>query len=235
MPQSSQKTALLVGATGLVGSHCLDLLLASSHYNKVVTLTRRPLSDGHTKHENKVIDFDALSDYKDDMKADDVFCCLGTTLKKAGSKAAFRHVDYYYITCICELTRLNGASQFLVVTAIGVDARSLFFYNRVKSEVEDELINQDWRSLHIVRPSVLLGQREGKRAPETIAKAGMKGSAALLQGPLRKYRAIEAKTVAAGMVFTAHQERKGVNILESDEIEAPGRSFFEAHKHELHS
>ncbi len=232
MPQSTQKTALLVGATGLVGSHCLDLLLASSHYSKVVTLTRRPLSNGHSKHENKVIDFDALSDYKEYMKADDVFCCLGTTLKKAGSKVAFRHVDYYYITRIGELTRLNGASQFLVVTAIGADARSLFFYNRVKGEVEDELINQNFPSLHIFRPSVLLGQRDENRALENIARAGMKGSTALLQGPLRKYRAIEAKTVAAGMVFAAHQERKGITILESDEIEVLGKALLEENKEE---
>lgn len=225
MPPSSQKTALLVGATGLVGSHCLDLLLASSHYSKVITLTRRPLTNDHPRHANKVIDFDALSDYKDAMQADDVFCCLGTTLKKAGSKVAFRHVDFDYITRIGELTRQNGASQFLVVTAMGADARSLFFYNRVKGEVEDELINQDWPSLDIFRPSVLLGERNENRTLENIAKAGMKRSAVLLQGPLRKYRAIEAQTVAAGMLFAAQEERKGVSIFESDEIEVLGRAF----------
>ncbi len=230
MNRISTKTALLAGATGLVGHHCLNLLLANSQYSKVITLTRWPLETETDKHENKVIDFEELDRYQDDMKVDDVFCCLGTTRQEAGSKAAFRKVDYTFVTELGELAVQNGATQFFVVTAIGADAYSPFLYNKVKGETEDELISQDWPSLHIFRPSVLLGQRSETRVLEEAAKNVMKWMSFVLQGRLRKFRAIDAKHVAAAMLSVANEQRKGVNIYESDVITKYGRQFLAREK-----
>jgi uncharacterized protein YbjT (DUF2867 family) len=151
-------------------------------------------------------------------RADDVFCCLGTTIKKAGSQAAFRAVDYYAVLSLAKA----GGARFFLVSSLGADARSAVFYSRVKGEIEASAAQLPFEAVFILRPSLLLGDRGEFRLKEKIAEAAMFLLKPFLLGPLRKYRAIEAEVVAKAMLALARSGRKGVNILESDEIQALG-------------
>ncbi|HVF27949.1 MAG TPA: NAD(P)H-binding protein, partial [Pyrinomonadaceae bacterium] len=122
------RSALLVGATGLVGGHCLNLLLEDAAYQRVVALGRRMLPVVHQKLEQHVVDFDKLTDYAHLIRAQDIFCCLGTTIKKAGSREAFRRVDFTYPHEVARIAAENGAEQMLLVSALGADAKSRVFY-----------------------------------------------------------------------------------------------------------
>lgn len=206
---------LLVGATGLVGRSCLKLLLADSHFDRVVVLTRRPLPKHHLpRHdrlEEHIVDFSRLDDYAEAMGVDQIMCALGTTIKKAGSKPRFREVDYVYPLRIAALAQTRGASHYLIVTAVGADPDSFFFYNRVKGEVEQALHVLPYESLTIVRPSLLLGDRSEYRLGEEVARR-----AAFLV-PAR-YRPVRAEDVASVLVEAARRGRPGVEVIESEEI-----------------
>jgi uncharacterized protein YbjT (DUF2867 family) len=224
------KSALLLGASGLVGGHCLRFLLEDRAYGKVVAWVRKPLSLEHDKLEQRVVDFEHLASYAHLTKVNDVFCCLGTTIKKAGSQEAFRQVDFDYPLEIAKLASKNGVEQFLMITAMGANPRSRIFYNRVKGEVEAAITKLSFKTIDIFRPSLLLGEREERRLGEKIGEPLLKSLKFLLVGPWRKYRALEAQIVARAMVEVAKQNFPGVNIFESDRIERIGRgsnSFFE--------
>ncbi len=212
------RAALLLGATGLVGGHCLDLLLNDPAYNRVVTLGRRLLPHEHQKLEQHVIDFEQLPDFASVISAQDLFCCLGTTIKKAGSKENFRRVDYTYQYEVARLAARSGAEQLLLVSALGADARSRIFYNRVKGELEDAVSKLAFDGIQVFRPSLLLGERAEFRLKERVAELTMRYVSFLMVGPLRKYRPVEARAVAAAMLKVAKEQPTGVNIFESDRI-----------------
>ena len=214
--------ALIAGASGLVGGHCLELLLKSDRYSQVISVGRRELPLIHPKLEQKVIDFNKLASYAADLAVDDVYCCLGTTIKKAGSEEAFYKVDHTYVVDLAKVTANKGASQFIVVSAMGADAGSMFFYNKVKGEMEQDIQQQGFETVHILRPSLLLGDREEQRTGEELASKIMKPLSNLMVGPLKKYKPIEAETVAKAMLQVASQQQKGVFIHSSDEIAALG-------------
>ena len=216
------KTALLAGATGLVGHQCLHLLLADNRYEKVISIGRRPLPIEHPKLTQKIVDFDLLDSFNADLKADDVFCCLGTTIKKAGNQANFFKVDFTYVTKLAAVTSANGASQFLVVSAMGADANSGIFYNKVKGQMQDALQQIPFKCIHIFQPSLLLGDRKESRPGEKAAQLVMPALSFLMVGPLRKFRAIEDVTVAKAMLHAAHQDKPGVHIYQSDKVEELG-------------
>jgi uncharacterized protein YbjT (DUF2867 family) len=216
------KSALLLGASGLVGGHCLQLLLEDEAYAKVVAWVRKPLALRHPKLEQAIVDFARLESRAEQTKANDVFCCLGTTIKKAGSQAAFRQVDFTYPSEIAKIAAANGAEQFLVVTALGANPRSSIFYNRVKGEVEAVITPLPFRAVHIFRPSLLLGERQEVRPGEKIAEKVARVFSFLFSGPLRKYRPIHADVVAAAMIAVAKQNLAGANIFESDRIQEVG-------------
>ncbi|MBA3804244.1 MAG: oxidoreductase [Acidobacteria bacterium] len=218
------RTALLLGATGLVGGHCLDLLLNDPAYSKVVTLNRRLLSHEHQKLEQHVIDFEHLQDLASVMSAQDVFCCLGTTIKKAGSKENFRRVDFTYQYEAARLASENSAEQLLLVSSLGAEARSAIFYNRVKGELEDAVSKLAFDGVNIFRPSLLLGERTEFRLGERVAELPMRYVSFLMVGPLRKYRPVHALAVAAAMLKVAKEHPTGVNIFESDRIRAMSAS-----------
>ncbi|WP_187263163.1 oxidoreductase [Pontibacter beigongshangensis] len=218
------RTALIAGTSGLVGGHCLQLLLNSDRYDQVVSIGRRDVPVIHPKLDQKVIDFDELPKYKANLAADDVYCCLGTTIRKAGSKDAFQKVDLAYVKQLAELALSQGASQFLVVSAMGADDRALFFYNRVKGTMEKEVTGMGYDSVHIFRPSLLLGEREEQRTGEELASKVMRPLSNLLIGPLEKYKPIQGETVAKAMLHAAAQDKKGVHIYPSDDIEDLARS-----------
>ncbi|QIL77125.1 MULTISPECIES: NAD-dependent epimerase/dehydratase family protein [Hymenobacter] len=213
-----QKTALIAGASGLVGSQLLSLLLASERYAKVIVIGRRPLPQVHPKLEQRIFDLDDLDQHRLALIADDVYCCLGTTMRQAGSKEAFYKVDYLYVVKLAALTAGNFAAQFLVVSAMGADANSRIYYNRVKGEMEQAVRQTPFRVIHFFRPSLLLGNRTEKRLGEQIGAVLMKALRPLMVGPLRKYQPVEAVTVARAMLRAAEEDGGGIRVHLSDEI-----------------
>lgn len=212
-------SALILGSSGLVGSHLLTLLLDSPHYATVRSLVRRPSGRVHDKLEEHVVDFDRLAASADAVRGNDVFCCLGTTIKVAGSQEAFRKVDLTYVLDAAATAQRNGASRFFVVSSIGASTRSSSFYLRVKGEMEESVARIPYASVGILRPSLLLGERKESRIGERIGAVGMKAASIAMLGPLRKLRPIEAADVAAGMLFLSRTNFTGVRICESDELQ----------------
>jgi len=212
------KSALLLGASGLVGRHCLHLLLEDQTYGKVITFVRTPINLQHPKLEQHIVDFDHLDKYAHLTKVNEVFCCLGTTIKKAGSQEAFRKVDFTYPVEIAKIAAQNGVEQFSIITALGANPKSSVFYNRVKGKVEEAIAKLSFKTINIFRPSLLLGKREERRIREKIGELLLHGLKPFLVGPLRKYRAIEASVVAAAMVQVARKNLQGIKIFESDQI-----------------
>lgn len=214
-----QKTALIAGATGLVGSYLLRMLLQSDRYSKVIAVVRKPIEIQDPKLEQKIIDFDKLA-VTPGLIADDVFCCLGTTLKKAGSKEKFYQVDYTYVVELAKATSRQFATQFLVVSSMGANKNSSFFYNRVKGEMEEAITKLSFTAVHIFRPSLLTGNRQETRMGEKVGEIVMGGLKFAMLGPLKKYRAIPARTVAKAMLQMAIDNGGGVRIHQSDKIAA---------------
>jgi uncharacterized protein YbjT (DUF2867 family) len=218
MPEAQGRTALVLGATGLVGGHCVELLLRDGAWSRVTVLARRALGRTHPRLDERVVDFDRLGEQASAFAADDVFCCLGTTIKQAGSQAAFRRVDHDYVVRSAELAHERGARCFLLVTALGANAGSRVFYNRVKGEAERDVLALGFEGVALLRPSLLLGRRSGHRAGESLAQKVAPLLSPLLAGPLRKYRAIPAAAVARAMVRLAKDGVTGVRVVENDEI-----------------
>ena len=214
------RSALVAGATGLVGSHVLELLLANPEWSHVVTVGRRKPSQQHAKLEQRVLDLSELERVSDIPHVDDVFCCLGTTIKQAGSQPAFRLVDHDFVVGLARAGLRAGATQFLLVSAIGADPASRVFYSRVKGETEAAIRKLPYRGIQIFRPSLLLGDRSEFRLGERIATLGAPVLPAMLFGRLRRYRPIQAATVAQAMVSIAKETPRGPNVFEYDAMRA---------------
>ena len=217
------RSALVAGATGLVGSHVLELLLADPQWSQVVTVGRRKTSNQHAKLEQRVLDLSELESVRDLPHIDDVFCCLGTTIKQAGSQPAFRLVDHDFVVGLARAGLRAGATQFLLVSAIGADPESRVFYSRVKGETEAAIRKLSYRGIQIFRPSLLLGVRSEFRLGERIALLGAPVLPALLFGRLRRYRPIQAATVARAMISIAREAPRGPNVFEYDAMRASAK------------
>ncbi|AZK45256.1 oxidoreductase [Paenibacillus lentus] len=217
------KIALIVGGSGLVGRKLLHLLLEGQRYDSVVAFVRAPLHVEHPKLTELIIDFDQLEQYEQHFCADDVFCCLGTTIKKAKTQEAMYKIDVEYPLTIAQLALGQGAQHFLFISAIGANADSRIFYSRIKGIAERELREMPYDSLSILRPSLLLGEREEYRLAERWGGVIFQALSFLLIGPLRKYRAIEAETVARAMYRMAMNSSKKTAIYSSEQIEQLGR------------
>lgn len=213
------RTAVIAGSGGLVGSHLLTRLLEDDQYESVVALVRRELPRSHTKLEQRVVDFDHIGEQAQIPSGSDLFCCLGTTIRTAGSQEAFRKVDYTYVVELARAAANGGAEQFLTISSIGADAGSRVFYSRVKGEVEDAISTVPLNGIHIFRPSVLTGERRERRVGERIAIALLGAFSFAMIGPLRPYRPIRADDVALAMVRVAHKRLQGVHIYSSDRIQ----------------
>ena len=211
------RAALLAGASGLVGGHCLRRLLANPVYGSVTILVRRPFPLSHSKLAQIVVDFDHFALDPGQDTAEDVYCCLGTTIRKAGSQDAFRRVDFDYPLQLARCSKACGARRFLMVSALGADANSSVFYNRVKGEVEQAVREVGIDRSYFFRPSLLLGERVEFRLGERIGMAVAALIAPLLVGRLRRYRPIEADAVAAAMVYAASCDLPA-GVVESDHI-----------------
>jgi uncharacterized protein YbjT (DUF2867 family) len=210
------KVALLAGTTGLIGSQLLDLLLQSSDYEKVIAISRKPLDKVHPKLSNLVSELNQLQNHISELKADDVFCCLGTTMKNAKTKEAFRAVDYDAPLALAKIAKENGAKQYLIISALGANKDSSIFYNKVKGEVEEAIAQIGFDSFHIFQPSLLTGPRKEQRTGEEAAQVFYKIFGFLIP---KKYASIESVKVARAMVALAKEEKRGRFVHSSGELQ----------------
>lgn len=210
------KVALVAGATGLIGKQLVYALLDNKEYFKVIALTRKELVLKHHKLEQVLIDFDNLNAIADKLKADDVFCCLGTTKAKTPNQADYRKIDHDYVIELAELCKQNNAKQFLFVSSMGANINSSIFYSRLKAETENDLKKIGFDGLHLIRPSLLLGSRNELRPAELITQYIMRPFNILMVGPLLKYKAIEGIHVAKAMIKIAACNKYGTHIWEND-------------------
>jgi uncharacterized protein YbjT (DUF2867 family) len=216
-------TAWIAGASGLVGGELLTQLLAAAEYDRVVAVGRRPLEVSHPKLVSITVDFAALEKLGADLRCDDAFCCLGTTIRAAGSREAFRAVDHAAVLAFAWAAQRAGATRFFIVSALGANADSRVFYNRVKGETEDALVVLGFATLGIFRPSLLVGRRAQFRLGERLLAALLWLVDPLLMGRLRKYRSIAAVVVARAMMRCSFgRPGQGILIFNSDEIQDLG-------------
>lgn len=206
---------MLVGATGLVGTQVLQLLLDDPRCQTVVAPTRRPLALADAHLLNPVVDFAQLPEAADWWAVDAVICALGTTLKQAGSREAFAQVDHQYPLQVARLARAHGAAAFVLNSAKGADPDSRFFYNRVKGVLEQDLRGLGYPSLTLARPGLIGGRRVVHRRGEMLASAVLR---ALRPALPRGWRINPAENIAASMVEAALNPKTGVRIVEAEQL-----------------
>ncbi len=214
----ADKTALVLGSSGLVGSELLTLCLESDYYKKVITPLRTPLPIHDDKRKEIIIDFE-MPPWEDLFPVDHVYCCLGTTIKKAGSKSNFMKVDHDYPLAFAGAAKKWNTSVFSVITAAGVSADSKIFYNRVKGELESNLKSMSLNSTLIFQPSLLLGNRNEFRYREILLSGIAKATSWMTP---RSYRAIHARTVANAMIKETCAERQGFNRISNQKMHQKG-------------
>lgn len=213
------KTALIAGASGLVGSELLKFLIENDEYETIHLLSRKPLKIQSPKIVEHIVNFGELNKFEPNVKFNHVFCTLGTTIKKAKTKENFRKVDFDYVLALGQKAKEWNSDKFLMVSSLGANAKSRIFYSRVKGEIEQVLTDLLLSQLFIFRPSLLLGDRKESRAGEKTAINVYKIINPLFFGPFKKYKGIEAKQVAKGMISTALTHTDHFKVLESDEIQ----------------
>jgi uncharacterized protein YbjT (DUF2867 family) len=210
----SGRHVAVVGATGLVGRTTVSLLCADPHIATVHVLSRRPLAASHPKLVQHVVDFSRLADF-DWPACDTLFCCLGTTIRAAGSRQAFRAVDHDMVLSAARTARDAGAQTLAVVSAMGANPRSGVFYNRVKGEMEAAVAGLGYRSVLLFRPSLLTGERADRRPMEHAAQLFFRCFDRLLPN---RYRALPGSAVASAMLALTAAPPPGITIVESDRI-----------------
>ncbi len=215
--------ALIAGASGLTGGYTLDALLAAPDVSRVVAVTRRPLGREHPRLANRIVQFERLESQLKGTACDAALCCLGTTLRKAGSQQRFRAVDVDCVLAFARAAKAANASRFIVISSVGADPNSRNFYLRTKGEMEEELEGIGFESLDILQPSMLLAWRAEMRPLELLASTLMPFAAPLLRGRYAPYRGIAARTVAAAMLGALRSGRRGVQRYTYEGIQGLAR------------
>jgi uncharacterized protein YbjT (DUF2867 family) len=215
------KTALILGATGLIGKKITEQLLDHPNYSSVIILVRKKLSIHHPKLTQQIFNYDFPN--LSLIKADDVYCSLGTTIKTAGSKEAFRKVDYDYVVTIAKAGKENGVNQIAVISAMGANKDSNIFYNRTKGEMEAAIKKIGFNTALIIRPSMLLGNRTEFRFGELIGKYIMTSLSFLIP---KKYKAIYDVQVAKATIYFMNSNLKGFIVKENEELIEHSTSLF---------
>jgi uncharacterized protein YbjT (DUF2867 family) len=207
---------LIAGSTGLIGQALANQL--SDPLHTVTLIARRDLQPAHSHHNVLKTNFDPLVLPNAQSDADAVFCALGTTIKKAGSKEAFEAVDYQLVLTVAEAAKASGYQRFIVVSSTGTTPNTKNFYLQTKAKVEAALIHLEFAQLVIMRPSLLLGAREEFRLGERIGEAVSWVLTPLFMGKLKRYRPVHTDNVAKKMLAAAEQSTGGVLIVESENI-----------------
>ena len=215
-----RQTAVVIGATGLIGSRLVELLVNDNAFSEVRILTRRSVSISHPKLAVQVVAFDNFHELKEKIgTCHSLFCCVGTTRKKvAGDKVAYRKVDFAIPVNSAHAAIENGVRRYLLVSSIGANPDSDNFYLKLKGETEQAITRLPFESMHIFRPSLLLGDRKEFRAGERIAQASMGAFSFLFIGDLKKYKPIRANDVAKAMIAASKQQRQGIVVHEYEDI-----------------
>lgn len=207
------KTAIVLGATGLIGKKVTEHLLKNDTYSTVIILVRKPLNINHPKLKQHIFNYDAIDNTL--LKGDDLFCCLGTTIKTAGSKEAFRKVDLDYVVNVAKASKVNGINHFAVISAMGANKNSTVFYNQIKGEMEESIKAIGFNSTYIIRPSLLLGDRKEFRFGELIGKFFMITLSFLIP---KKYKAIYDLQVAKATIHFMNENTSGFFVKENDDL-----------------
>lgn len=212
-----ERSCLVFGATGLVGKKLVSQLVENESYNSIDVANRRSQNYSSSKIKEHIIDFDRLENNRDLFQVDDVFICLGTTIKKAGSQEAFEKVDLDLPVKIAQLSKSGKVKTLVFISSLGADANSSNFYLRTKGRAEDEILKNGPENSYAVRPSMLFGDRKENRIGESIGKFFMKNLEFLMIGGLKKYRGIYDNQVARAMIIIALSQPKST-IIESEEL-----------------
>jgi len=212
------KSAIVIGSTGLVGGYLISTLAKSKSFEKVIALVRRPYFEHYENVDEVVLDFNKEDPFSSLKKADHVFCCLGSTIRKAGSKKEFRFVDFHLPVLFAKWAKKNNCDTFSLVSSMGADSKSKIFYNRTKGDVEEEIKKFSFLKTQIFRPSLIMGKRNEFRPGELLGKGVFTLLNPLMVGTLKKYKAIHARDIAQGMVGHLSKNQYGVKVVESNEI-----------------
>jgi uncharacterized protein YbjT (DUF2867 family) len=212
------KRVIIAGASGLIGCELLNLLLQNDKIDEVVALVRKPLPVSNLKLIQILTNFDSLGEIKKDLIGDALYCCLGTTKKKTPNEADYRKVDHDYPLALAKLASENKVSQFHLISALGADPNSSIFYNKLKGETERDIKEIHSRAIYIYRPSLLTGNRTENRPIEKLAIFLMKIINPLLIGGLKKYKSIQAVTIAKAMINQTFKNEEGIHTYPSDRI-----------------
>ena len=216
-------TAIIVGATGAIGRKLTPLIVASQHYAKLIVLHRQPTQFASLdKVDERIFDFRRLSALPIDEPVEDVFCCVGTTQKKAGSLEAFQHVDRDIPVGLAKWSAAHQVGTFVTVSAVGASARSLSPYMRTKGEMEEGVASAGVRSTYIMCPSLLRGERSESRLAEEVGNVALAVLGPIMIGPFKKFRSVRTETVAKAMLQCAKMSEPGVHIVQSDTIQDLG-------------
>ena len=214
-----KKSALILGASGLIGGHLLEFLLKDDSYREIIVPVRKSLQIKHEKLVECIIDFDRMENLEEYLPVSIVFCCLGTTIKKAGNPDNFYKVDYTYCAEGARIASNSGCEKFLIVTALGADLKSSMYYNRVKGEIEEKIKEYSFKEIHIFRPSLLRGERTESRTGEDLLNTASSLFSFMFVGPLQQYKPIGADVVAFAMKIQADSRNEGTHIYESSKIQ----------------
>jgi uncharacterized protein YbjT (DUF2867 family) len=219
----SKRTAVIVGSTGAIGRQLVPLVQASPRFDKLVVLHHRPTPYARMpKFDERIVDFTRLPAPADGEDIEAVFCCIGTTQKKAGSTEAFQRVDRDIPIALARWAAANGATTFVGISSVDARASARSVYLKTKGEMEAGVAGAGLGSAYILRPSVLAGERDEYRLAERVANRVLAVIGPIMDGPLRKYRAVHTKTVAKAMLVCADRAAPGIHIVESDAIQELG-------------
>ena len=213
-----QKNVLLIGASGLIGSELVQLLLRDDKIKTLKVFVRKTLAITDQKLFELLVDFERLEDFKHEFQGDALFCCIGTTRKKTPDLEAYKAIDYGIVLSAANLARSNQVPQVHLVSVIGANISSKIFYNRLKGEIEKDVLQLDFPNTLIYQPAMLIGKRSESRPAEFIAQKLMPFFDVFLLGKAQKYHSIEAKKVAESMLDNLHKPQKGASVLQYEKM-----------------
>jgi len=218
------KTALVFGATGLTGKFLLNELLGRNEYERVRVFVRKRLKQTHPKLEIIHFETEELDHIKSLIKGDHLYCCVGTTIKKAGSQKKFREVDYLLPVKLAQIALENNIECMAIISALGADAHQHNFYLRTKGEMEEKILSMNLKRVVLARPSMLLGPREESRPGERLGQVAVNLLKPLLRGKLQKYQGIQVEVLARALVNLVNQPLLEKQVFESDELQKWGKA-----------